>query len=115
MAIQFEMVGAKIQGNPMGIDGLDMRVFNLYSIPEHRYLSYGELVQFCSSRDWPMVRVVDMGPKFNLDTAENLQEVARGIYANGKQREGIVIRPQAEMQVRGERLSFKVINLDYKN
>lgn len=114
MAIQFEMVGQKIQGNPMGLDGLEMRVFNLYSIIEHRYLNYADLVKFCSERDWPMVKVVDMGPKFMLDTAEKLQEVARGVYANGKPREGIVVRPMVESQCRGERLSFKVINLEYK-
>lgn len=114
MAIQFEMVGGKIQGNPMGIDGLDMRIFNLYSITEHRYLDYVDLVKFCNERGWPMVKVVDMGPEFCLDTAEKLQELARGAYANGKTREGIVVRPVVESQCRGERLSFKVINLDYK-
>jgi hypothetical protein len=45
----------------------------------------------------------------------DLIEMAKGNYANGHQREGIVVRPVKEMhsKILNGRLSFKVINNDY--
>jgi hypothetical protein len=39
--------------------------------------------------------------------------MAAGEYPGGGPREGIVVRPQFEAQVDGDRLSFKVINPAY--
>jgi nucleoside-triphosphatase THEP1 len=47
-------------------------------------------------------------------STECLREIAEGTYQSGVQREGIVIRPVREMRVEGQRLSFKVVNLLYK-
>jgi RNA ligase (TIGR02306 family) len=114
MAIQFEMVGGKIQGNPMGLPVVDMRVFNLYSIQNHRYLDYSDLYDFCKKNELPMVAFVCGGQGFHYGSADSLQALAKGNYANGKPREGVVIRPMVETICQGERLSFKVINLEYK-
>lgn len=115
MAVQFEMLGNKIQGNPMGINGLDMRVFNLYSITDRQYRNFADLKEFCAKNGLPMVAVVEEGQLFQMSDAHALQAFARGTYPNGKPREGVVIRPMLEQRVNGERLSFKVINLEYKN
>jgi hypothetical protein len=73
------------------------------------------LTKFCADYGLPMVEVAPVTGTFpsNLTDAE-LQQWAVGTYANGKEREGIVIRSTVEELVKGERLSFKVINLEYK-
>jgi RNA ligase (TIGR02306 family) len=114
-AVQAEIIGPKIQGNPMGLKQPDIRVFNLYNINEHRYEDFAALTRFCVDYGLPMVEVVPDAGTFpsNLTDAE-LQQWAVGTYANGKAREGIVIRSKVEELVDGDRLSFKVINLEYK-
>jgi hypothetical protein len=52
-----------------------------------------------------------------LESIENeyLWKLAEGCYAGTKvQREGIVIRPMLEHELRGRRVSVKVMNLLYK-
>ena len=110
MAIQFEMIGPKIQGNPMGLSDYDMYVFNAYDIDKRRYLDFHEFVKFCSFLGVPSSEVVYKGI---FDKNCDLKEMAKGNYQNGKPREGIVIRPMIETIVKFQRLSFKVINLEY--
>jgi RNA ligase (TIGR02306 family) len=113
-AIQFEMIGPKIQSNPMGVKENELRVFNLYDIKNRKHLGHREVFRFCLSNSIPMVPIAKEGDNFGAD--ENmLREWAKGKYENGRQREGIVIRPMDEMESDGERLSFKVINLEYKD
>lgn len=112
-AIQFEMIGPNIQGNPMGFSEKDLRIFNLYDIHNHKYCGAKELEMFCVSNDLPMVDIV-LNDIFPVDvTNASLQTLAKGNYQNGKPREGLVFRPIEEEMVMGERLSFKVINLEY--
>jgi RNA ligase (TIGR02306 family) len=113
-AIQFEMVGPSIQGNPMGLPEKDLRIFNLYNIEEQKYCGAKDLEMFCCSHGVPMVEIDTSNMTFPTDvTNEWLQTCARGNYSNGKPREGLVFRPIEEETVMGERLSFKVINLEY--
>lgn len=49
-------------------------------------------------------------------TDEELRKMAEGVYAGtDTQREGIVVRPIEVIRIDGRRLSFKVLNLNYKN
>lgn len=115
LAVQFEVVGPGIQGNPMGLKENEIRVFNLYDIGRFGYMGYYELKWFCSVNNLPMVALTGMGQDFALSDDE-LRKLAEGLYPNGKQREGIVIRPLTERMVDDHhRLSFKVINLLYKD
>lgn len=117
-AVQAEVYGEGIQGNPLGIKGQDIRIFNVYQISERRYLNYDEMVAFVQTLNAPMVRVLSDNTTFNPPTDgykdDVLRKMAEGSYDNGEPREGIVIRPLNEEKVNGERLSFKVINLMYK-
>jgi glyoxylase-like metal-dependent hydrolase (beta-lactamase superfamily II) len=63
----------------------------------------------------PVVDLVEVGETFDLSDDEALRRYAERTYPNGATAEGVVIRPTQEMQVNGERLSFKVINLLYRN
>jgi RNA ligase (TIGR02306 family) len=114
-AIQFELCGPGIQQNPMGLEELDMRVFNVWDIVKRKYLNAEELVSFCDKYNIPMVEIVDWNDRFMLNSDEELRKYAEGKYDSGKHREGIVIRPMTECRVNGERLSFKVINLNFKD
>lgn len=112
-AIQFECVGPGIQSNPMGLKQVEPRLFNLYSIQARRYLCEIDLRMQAQALNMPLVGFVQSGDSFPAYTDDELRKLAEGLYPNGKQREGIVIRPLTETQVMGERLSFKVINLLY--
>jgi len=112
IAVQFEIVGPGIQGNPMGFDELEIRVFDVFLIKERRYMDYTELCEFCLEQCVPMVKVLEVGTGFNYD-ADQLRKLAIGVYDNGKPREGIVVRPIRNARVGWDRLSFKVINLEY--
>jgi RNA ligase (TIGR02306 family) len=117
VAIQFELVGPKIQGNPMKLEKVEPRAFNAWEIGEQRYLSYGGFRQLCDFLGMPTVGMVGGGDCFQ-QTRDELVAMAPGTYPCGAQREGIVIRPRTEMSVeyrrQRHRVSFKVINPDYK-
>ena len=112
-AIQAELIGEKIQRNPIGIKGNDIRVFNIYDIDNQQYLDIYGVRDFCEFYNLPMVDIVEWDKVFEFQNDDCLREYAEGVYGNGHQREGVVIRPMEEMQVDGARLSFKVINLSF--
>ena len=112
IAIQAEGVGPGIQKNPMGLDEVEMRVFDIYDIKGHHYWDGAEVYEFCQEYNLPMVRVLKTLEGANF-TADDWRELAEGTYENGNQREGIVVRPVIENYVGNQRVSFKVINLNY--
>jgi len=115
-AIQFEIVGPGIQKNPMGFDKVDMRVFNLWDIKRRVYADAEIMFGFCERAKLPTVEVIDWNKVFTFQTDEELRKYAEGKYKeSGKQREGVVFRPMKEGRVNGDRLSFKVINLLFKD
>lgn len=113
-ALQFELIGPGVQKNPLGLSELDGRAFNAYKFDEGRYLGCDEFFGFCQKVGfWPVLDVAT-GDSFDM-TDEELRKLAEVTYPNKKPGEGIVIRPQTEEFVpRAGRLSFKVINLLYK-
>lgn len=107
-AIQFEICGPGIQKNPAGLKENTGYVFNAYSIVDAEY------------RDFIAVRMPTVPyiatALFREGDEKALQEIADEVkYIGDRPAEGIVVRPLREMQVNGERLSFKVINLNYKD
>ena len=108
-ALQWETVGNGIQGNPMGYDGIDGLAFSAYLIPEHRYLNFTELFELCFDLGFPRCECLDMGTSFN---PEGIELAGEGLYNNGKQREGVVVRSQENFC--GAPISFKVINLNFE-
>lgn len=114
IALQWETCGPGIQKNPMGLKEVDGFAFQAYHIASREYLSYRVFQELCKTLGFPMAHVAACGECFRF-TDDELRKLAEGEYANGKQREGIVIRPEMEQRVRNQRLSFKVINLLYKD
>ncbi len=114
-SLQFECVGAGIQGNPMGLKGVEPRLFNIYDISGHQYLDGDSVRAFAELTKVPMVEIVDWNKPFEFQSDEELRKYAEGLYPNGHQREGVVIRPMVESRMdTGERVSMKIINLLYK-
>lgn len=107
-AVQFEVYGPGIQGNPMGATEIKIAVFTAYDIQRQRRAHFGVLAALCDAADLPMATVVAAGS--GVVSAENLRFMADSArYENGKQAEGIVVRDI------NSTWSFKVISLDYKD
>jgi len=101
-ALQFEVVGPGIQGNPMGLKELEGRYFNLFIDGKK---IYPERPPFTITM--PMVAQCVYHPKPYI--ADELRELADITYPNGKTGEGVVVRAIDQSW------SFKVINLKYKD
>lgn len=109
IAIQWETCGPGIQSNPMGLTEIDGFMFSSYNIEEKRYLTFKELCALSDSLQFPMVRKIEWG---NCFIKSGLETRGEGIYGNGNQREGVVIRSQDNYG--HAPISFKVINLRYE-
>lgn len=110
IAVQWETCGPGIQSNPMGLSEIDGFMFSAYNIFNKRYLTFKELRELSIQLKFPMVRLIEWGHCFIRDGLETRGE---GLYSNGKQREGVVIRSQENLE--GHKpISFKVINLGFE-
>lgn len=117
-AVQGEVVGNGIQGNPLKISGHKFYAFNAFNINEQKFLSYYDLVNFLDDLGIPMVPVVFH--QIPLDfTVESILELANGKsqLCETAPREGIVVRPMTEQDetINGAtgRFSFKAISNQY--
>jgi RNA ligase (TIGR02306 family) len=106
-ALQFEVVGPGIQGNPMGLKDVEGRAFTLYDYLLHRKHGQVQLDATCALIGIPQAPVLFMGEGGYSDP-EKLRKLAEVKYPNGRHGEGIVIRDLAHSW------SFKVISLLYK-
>jgi RNA ligase (TIGR02306 family) len=120
-AIQGEICGPGVQKNRLGLDAVDLFVFNVYDLRAAMFLSFVEFRAFCAERELhtvPIERVVwgEEAATFG-HTLEGWLQAAQGLYTGTKQRkEGVVVRPLLEKHsatLGGDRLSFKVINNDF--
>ena len=112
-AVQWEAVGPKIQGNPLELSQVEPRVFDVWDIDGQKHLDFQDTGGVALDLGLPTVQLDLMGT-YRGYTDDNLRKLAEGTYESGRQREGIVVRPVREMRVQGERLSFKVKNLLYR-
>lgn len=114
IAIQGELVGEGIQGNPLKIKGQEVYFFNAYNISSREYLDYQDFKSFVESLGIKNVPIIDknfMLPK----TVDDMLKYAEGksLINPNVEREGVVIRSKTEMKYNGQRLSFKAISNKY--
>jgi RNA ligase (TIGR02306 family) len=114
IAIQCEVYGPGIQKNTYGAKEVGLAVFDIFDIDAKEYFKYADLVDTAKKMQIPLVPIVTVDI-FNFSTFEQLQDLATGTYPSGKQIEGIVIRPLEPERIGNKRLSFKVLNLYYKD
>lgn len=111
VALQMEIVGPGIQKNPMKLKENEIRLFSVWDLDRKKYV---EIDSYALLFNIPTVRYLHKNVVFNYTTNDALREMAAGNYKSGSKREGIVIRPVQEQILNGARVSFKVINLEYK-
>lgn len=115
VAIQGEFCGEGIQKNRLKLFEPEWFVFTIIDMSTHRRIGLFDMQKFCLAAELNYVPIEEIGEQLPYTTVESLIERARGKYASGNDKEGIVIRPQEPIYsriVEGP-LSMKVINNDY--
>jgi hypothetical protein len=123
VVIQGELCGPGIQRNPMGLNTIDLFVFNVYYPGDKeqigRYFSWDMIDAFCKENALNTVPFIEKR-LFDWPDKAALKEYAKGVYPNGRYREGVVIRydsgnNQMPGPLRGmsNMWSLKCINDDY--
>lgn len=106
VAVQFEIVGPGIQGNPMDLKQQEIRVFSLRKDQRWDQRPRAELLEVCAEYGLPASQHTAM--PVPPCAADELRKAADVAYPNGKAAEGLVFRADDGSW------SFKVINLKYK-
>lgn len=117
LALQFELAGPSIQGNPLKLTEITPFVFNMWSISNSQYLNRRQML------DSPFANYVVPCLYSGLFAfnSDELQQMADSVTYGDKPGEGLVFRPHSEItiqipsEVKPQRVSFKVINLNYKD
>lgn len=118
LAIQGEVCGPGIQGNPMKLDELTFFAFLLKDVRTHHWKDWDYTRMFCELHDIPTVPTLHRFNSIDFPSSEQLQKMANDAkYDNGRSNaEGIVIRPV--QPIRSTALvkswwSLKVMNQPY--
>ena len=110
LAVQGEIVGPKINGNKMGLNALDFKVFNIWDIDNACYLVWAEVESICKRLNLNTVPVLYHGtfPE-SLASVNALLESANILeYKPGFPAEGLVCKTDYGKEQ--PRHSFKVIS-----
>lgn len=114
-AIQGEICGEGIQGNPLKIKGHELRVFFIWDIVAKRYLSTSEMINVCHDNDLQYIPIID--DAFVLDhTIDELLIIAEGKsqLCETAEREGIVfVLNDPDDESTNGKTSFKAISNKY--
>ncbi len=116
LVLQGEIVGGKVQGNPLKLDKPTILFFSAYNYKLGKYYGYEDFVTIFDRLYLPTVPVVAEGFKL-LKTVDEMVEFAtkKSKLNDRTWAEGLVFRSEIEMtdeDLEG-RLSFKVINPEY--
>lgn len=115
IAIQGEFCGAGIQKNRLKLVKPEWYVFTMIDMETRRRLPLERMKEICEQLGLTMVPIEEEKEKFEYDSVDVLLERAKGKYASGMNKEGIVIRslvPVYSRTIEGP-LSMKVLNNDY--
>jgi ATP-dependent RNA circularization protein (DNA/RNA ligase family) len=117
LAIQGELAGPGINGNNLSLKDLSLFVFLIRDLDQNKWLSWDELVDFCSKTNYlqPVEELRRMKASeldFNKlqDLADNLR------YPGNKPAEGLVVRPVVPVYsntLQKSWISLKVISQPY--
>ncbi|MBB5226853.1 2'-5' RNA ligase [Treponema ruminis] len=115
VAVQGEFCGEGIQKNPLKLVTAEWYVFTLRDMDQGKRLGLKTMQAFCDVAGLNMVPVEETGDNLPYKTVDEFIERAKGKYASGNHKEGIVIRPIEPVysKILEGPLSMKVINNDY--
>jgi len=105
IAVQGEIIGEGIQGNPYKIIGQTVRLFNGFDIDKYEYLSLDDLLKLSKWLEVKTVPILDLDFKLP-DTIDELLSYAdsKSVLNEKFDREGVVIRSH------DRKISFKAIS-----
>ena len=105
IALQGELIGEGVQGNPYKIRGHDFFLFNLFFIDSNLYASIDELIQFSNDYHINHVPIIAKNVPLpeSIDLCLNIAEDKSALNPNAE-REGLVIRSNDRS------ISFKAIS-----
>jgi ATP-dependent RNA circularization protein (DNA/RNA ligase family) len=86
-------------------------VFDIYDIDKREYLPQSKLFEICEDFKLPPAEII-IHAVWTMSNFEQFRQFAEQSYSNGKPAEGIVVRVQDFDD--DKRISFKIINLNYK-
>jgi RNA ligase (TIGR02306 family) len=115
IALQGEFCGAGIQKNRLRLYEPALYVFDVIKIGDDdrlRACGLDEILSYCEKLGVESVPIEEAGDSFSY-TLPELLEKAKGKYASGLDKEGIVVRTREYGRVGNEKLSFKVLNNDF--
>ena len=115
IAIQGEFCGPGIQKNRLKLTEPEWYVFTVTDMNTNKRLSLYKTEEICKVLGLNMVPIEEVEEEFQYKSVDELLERAKGKYASGKNKEGIVIRPIEAVysNIIAGPLSMKVINNDY--
>ena len=115
IALQGEFCGAGIQKNRLRLYEPVLYVFDVIKIGDGDKLKkcgLNEILYYCDKLGLSSVPIEETGDSFAYTLTE-LIERAKGKYASGLDKEGIVVRTQDYGRIGNDKLSFKVLNNDF--
>lgn len=115
IAIQGEVIGEGVQGNPLKLRGQTIRFFNVVDLDRRAYLSFDKFINFMRELVLDPVPVIATDYKLENDINTLVTMATRkSLMCPDTWAEGIVIRPLVE-RVDPEigRVSFKAINPEF--
>lgn len=110
IALQGELVGFGIQGNPYNLQTHKVYFYNAYNITSGEYLNFYEFKNLITALGLQTVPIIDE----HFPLPNNVDAMLS--YAEGKsalfdtEREGVVVRSKSALSYKGSRLSFKAIS-----
>ncbi len=108
IALQGELIGGKIQGNPYKMNNFDVRIFKIWDIDASTYLSIEEMTTLSATLGLKTVPILETG----VQLPETVEEALA--YADGTSqlfetcREGLVLYAEDT-----ERVHFKIISNEF--
>jgi RNA ligase (TIGR02306 family) len=119
-AVQGEICGPGVQGNPMKLDARELFVFRVKNLETQKFLGWDDLKLFCAMHNIKHVPEITrfVFSSYNVPSNEDLQDMANDAkYDHGRANaEGIVIMPTTpirSMALQKPYWSLKIMNQPY--
>ncbi len=105
IALQGELIGGKIQGNPYKMNNFDVRIFKIWDIDNHSYLEMTEMIELSASLGLTTVPILEKGFQLppTMDKALLFADDISTLYSTN--REGVVLYAEGNPDVH-----FKIIS-----
>jgi len=105
IALQGELIGGKIQGNPYKLNGFDVRIFKMWDIDKSEYLTMEEMIALSAELGLTTVPILERGFRLPSTVDEALAYADKISTLFDTHREGVVLYAEND-----RRIHFKIIS-----